>query len=62
MNPTKPIDLDLLFKPKTIVIYTASEKLYYFITGFIEFGFNLDNLYLFLQKMKSYLVLNVINH
>ena len=45
--------MDLLFKPKTIAIYTASEKLYYFINGFIEFGFNLDNLYLISTKDKE---------
>jgi acetyltransferase len=50
MNSIKPSSLDLLFKPKTIAIYTASEKLYYFINGFIEFRFDLDNLYLISSK------------
>ncbi len=53
MTSDNSISLDLLFKPKTIAIYTASEKLYYFITGFIEFGFNLDNLYLISAKDKE---------
>lgn len=38
--------LDLLFKPKNIAIYTASEKLYYFIMGFKEHEYDLNNLYL----------------
>ncbi|MHA1292422.1 MAG: CoA-binding protein [Promethearchaeota archaeon] len=38
--------LDELFKPKTIAIYEAKEKLYYFINGYKTFGFNRENLYL----------------
>jgi len=38
--------LDLLFKPRTVAIYEAKEKLSYFILGFQTMGFNMDNLFL----------------
>ena len=38
--------LDLLFKPKNVAIYEAKDKLYYFISGYEQHGFNLGKLYL----------------
>jgi len=38
--------LDLLFKPRNVVIFEAKEKLRYFIEGFRTQGFKLDNFYL----------------
>ncbi len=38
--------LDFLFKPRTVAIYKASEKLGYFFVGFKEQKFNTDKLYL----------------
>ncbi len=38
--------LNYLFKPKTVAIYEAKSKIYYFIEGFIRQGFDLDNLFL----------------
>ena len=46
MSKDNDHSLDLLFKPKNIAIYTASEKLYYFIRGFQEHDYDLNNLYL----------------
>ena len=38
--------LDLLFKPRNVVIYEAKEKLGYFIGGYRSQDYNMDNLYL----------------
>jgi len=38
--------LNFLFKPNNIAIFEAKDKLYYFIMGYKEHGYNLDNLYL----------------
>ena len=35
--------LDLLFKPRNVVIFEAKEKLDYFIEGFKSQGFNPEN-------------------
>ncbi len=43
---TGKLSLDRLFKPRTVVIFEAKEKLGYFVAGFKSQGFNLDNLYL----------------
>ncbi|MFX1494734.1 MAG: hypothetical protein ACFFBZ_10670 [Promethearchaeota archaeon] len=51
---------DLLFNPKTVVIFEAKEKISFFIEGFKRQGFNLDNLYLIsssedlIQDIKCY--------
>ncbi len=45
-NNNEENSLDLLFKPKTVVIYEAKEKLDYFIEGFKSQGFKQENLYL----------------
>jgi len=39
-------NLDLLFKPKNVVIYEAKPQFSYFIGGFKTQGFNTENLYL----------------
>jgi acyl-CoA synthetase (NDP forming) len=46
-------NLDLLFKPRNVVIFEAKEKLSYFIEGFKSQGFNLDNLYLITHLEES---------
>ncbi|MFX1338498.1 MAG: CoA-binding protein, partial [Promethearchaeota archaeon] len=38
--------LDLLFKPRNVVIFEAKQKVGYFIEGLKSQGFNLENLYL----------------
>jgi len=38
--------LDLLFKPRNVVIYEAKEKLGYFIGGFQSQRYDMDNFYL----------------
>lgn len=39
-------NLDPLFAPKTVAIYEAKDKFYYFIEGFKSQGFDLENLFL----------------
>jgi acyl-CoA synthetase (NDP forming) len=39
-------NLDPLFKPRTIAIYEAKDKLHYFINGLKDHSFDLDHLYL----------------
>jgi acyl-CoA synthetase (NDP forming) len=46
MNKDSSKYLDHLFKPRTVAVYKASEKLDYFFMGFREHKFNTDNLYL----------------
>ena len=38
--------LDLLFKPRNVVIFEAKQKVGYFTEGLKSQGFNLENLYL----------------
>ena len=42
--------LDLLFKPKNVLIYDAKPKISFFVDGFIRQGYNLENLYLVSTK------------
>ncbi|MFW9948578.1 MAG: CoA-binding protein [Candidatus Thorarchaeota archaeon] len=51
--PSRSKSLDLLFMPRNIMIYEASEKLSYFIFGFKSQGFNFDNLYLVSPTQKK---------
>ena len=46
MNEDKIKAIDFLFKPRTVAIYEAKEKLDYFIEGFKSQGFKPENLYL----------------
>ncbi|MFX1477386.1 MAG: CoA-binding protein [Promethearchaeota archaeon] len=46
MNPDNPKSLDILFNPRNIVIYKASEKLNYFLAGLKEQKYDEDKLYL----------------
>ncbi|MGQ4872510.1 MAG: CoA-binding protein [Promethearchaeia archaeon] len=46
MTNLKAPDLDRLFKPRNIIIYEAKDKLYYFLNGLKEHGFDLNKLYL----------------
>ena len=45
--------LDLLFKPKNVLIYDAKPKISFFVDGFIRQGYNLENLYLVSTKVKE---------
>ena len=45
-NNNKNKSLDLLFKPRNVVIFEAKQKVAYFIEGLKSQGFNLENLYL----------------
>jgi len=47
--------LDLLFKPKNVLIYDAKPKISFFIDGFIRQGYNLENLYLVSTKVEELL-------
>ena len=47
--------LDLLFKPKNVVIYDAKPKISFFVNGFIRQGYNLENLYLVSTKTEELL-------
>lgn len=53
MNDKEHRSIDALFKPKNIAIYEAKDKLYYFIKGFVEFGFPLNSLYLISSTEKE---------
>jgi acyl-CoA synthetase (NDP forming) len=46
MTDDKEKSLDLLFSPKSVVIFQAKAQFSYFITGFQTQGFNTENLYL----------------
>ena len=45
--------LDLLFKPRNVVIFEAKQKVGYFIEGLKSLGFNLENLYLISPSKKE---------
>ena len=45
-NNNKNKSLDLLFKPRNVVIFEAKQKVAYFIEGLKSQGFSLENLYL----------------
>lgn len=47
--------LDLLFKPKNVLIYDAKPKISFFVDGFIRQGYNLENLYLVSTKVQELL-------
>ncbi len=47
--------LELLFKPRTVVIYRVSRAVDFYIKGFQRQGFNLENLYLISPKEKTFL-------
>ncbi|MFX1281320.1 MAG: CoA-binding protein [Promethearchaeota archaeon] len=47
--------LELLFKPRNVVIYRISNAVEFFVRGFKRQGFNLDNLYLISPKVESFL-------
>ncbi|MHA1148794.1 MAG: CoA-binding protein [Promethearchaeota archaeon] len=51
------ISLDLLFKPKNVAIYEAKDKLYYFISGYEQHGFDIDKFYLINPKEEQ--VMNI---
>ncbi len=46
MKDDKIKSLDMLFKPRNVVIFEAKQKVGYFIEGLKTQGFNLENLYL----------------
>ena len=46
MENEKRKSLDILFKPRNVVIYRASEKIDYFLEGYTEQNFDKDKLYL----------------
>jgi len=46
MSKDKDHSMDLLFKPRNIALFEAKEKLYYFLSGFKEHGYDQNNLYL----------------
>ena len=47
--------LELLFKPKNIVIYRVSKAVDFFVKGFKRQGFDLENLFLISPKEDSFL-------
>ncbi|MFX1375514.1 MAG: CoA-binding protein [Promethearchaeota archaeon] len=47
--------LELLFKPKNVVIYRISKAVDFFVRGFKRQGFNLNNLYLVTPKEESFM-------
>ncbi len=52
-NKGKENFLDALFAPRNVAIVEASDKLYYFIQGFMTHGFDQNKLYLVSQKEKE---------
>jgi acetyltransferase len=50
--------LELLFKPKNVVIYRVSKGVDFFVKGFKRQGFDLKNLYLVSPREESFLGIN----
>ena len=46
--------LELLFKPRNVVILNFSQKIAFFVEGFKRQGFDLENLYLISTKEEEY--------
>ena len=47
--------LELLFKPKNVIIFNFNQKISFFVDGFKRQGFDLENLYLISTKEEEYL-------
>ncbi|MHA2398450.1 MAG: CoA-binding protein [Promethearchaeota archaeon] len=54
-SSNKESSLELLFKPRTVVIYRVSNAVDFFVKGFKRQGFNLDNLYLISSREDTFL-------
>ena len=54
-NQNNSSSFDLLFNPKTVVIYQAKPNVGFFVEGFKRQGFNLQNLFLISTKDKEFM-------
>ena len=55
LESNSPKSLELLFKPRNVVIYRISKVVDFFVKGFKRQGFNLENLYLVSPKEDNFL-------
>ena len=53
--------LERLFNPKNVVIFKITQRISFFVEGFIRQGFNLENLFLISKKEKEILGLKCYN-
>lgn len=61
-NQNNTNSFDLLFNPKTVVIYQAKPNVGFFVEGFKRQGFDLQNLFLISTKDKEFMGLKCYNN